>query len=81
MNPIFIRNNPLVASIILFLVLFIATQWVQPKFLYDTDGSIRRFGIGYKRKTIFPLWLFSIVLGILCYLFVCYYVYSPRLFS
>jgi len=79
MNP-FIQNNPLLTSIVLFLIFFIMVQMIQPSFLYDTDGSIREFGIGYKRKTIFPLWLFSIVLGILCYLFVCYYIYSPRLF-
>jgi uncharacterized membrane protein YozB (DUF420 family) len=79
MNP-FIQNNPLLTSIILFLIFFVMVQMLQPSFLYDTDGSIREFGIGYKRKTIFPLWLFSIVLGILCYLFVCYYIYSPRLF-
>jgi len=80
MNPTFIRNNPLLTSIALFLLLFVTVQMVKPSFLYDTDGSIRDFGIGYRRKTILPLWLFSIVLGILCYLFVSYYVFSPRLF-
>ena len=51
-----------------------AIQYLKPKFLYKNDGSIREFGIGTKNKTILPIWLLSIVLGILCYLFVIYYI-------
>jgi hypothetical protein len=52
---------------------------MKPAFLYNKDGSIREFGIGYKNKTIVPLWLFSIILGILTYLFVMYYLAFPKL--
>ena len=38
---------------------------------YD-DGTIREFGIGYKNKTVFPVWLVAMILGILSYLFVLY---------
>jgi hypothetical protein len=51
---------------------------IQPAFLYDKDGSIREFGVGYKNKTILPMWLFSIILGILSYTFVLYYLTYPR---
>ena len=37
------------------------------------DG-VREFGIGYKNKTILPIWLLSLVLGICSYLVVMYYV-------
>jgi hypothetical protein len=47
---------------------------MKPGFLYKNDGSLREFGIGYKNKTILPLWLLSIVLGILLYTMVLYYV-------
>lgn len=57
-------------AIILFLFVFTLIQFFKPPFLYDTDGSLKPFGLGYKRKTIFPIWLFSIYLGIICYLFV-----------
>ena len=52
---------------------------IKPGFLYNRDGSLREFGIGYTNKTIVPLWLFSIILGILSYVFVLYYLVYPRL--
>jgi hypothetical protein len=52
---------------------------MKPTCLYNRDGSIREFGIGYRNKTIFPIWLLSLSLGILCYLFVMYYVANPRM--
>ena len=68
--PIFLQQYKLHFSIILFLILFTLIQFFKPPFLYDTDGSLKPFGMGYKKKTIFPVWLFSIYLGIICYLFV-----------
>jgi len=80
MNPTFIRNNPLLCSIVLFLAIFTIFQIDKPGFLYNSDGSIRQFGIGYKNKTILPIWLLSIVLGVLCYLFVQYYLHKTIIF-
>lgn len=67
------QNIPLI-SITLFLIIFGFIQLIQPAFLYNNDGSLREFGVGYKNKTILPVWLLSIVLGILCYCAVRYYV-------
>jgi hypothetical protein len=53
---------------------------MKPACFYNNDGSIREFGVGYKNKTILPIWLLSIILGILCYLAVSYYIIHPRLF-
>jgi uncharacterized membrane protein YozB (DUF420 family) len=77
MNPTFIRNNPVLVSIILFLTLFIIFHLLKPGFLYNKDGSLRQFGVGYRNKTILPVWLLSIILGILSYLFVRYYLSKP----
>ena len=74
----FTRNNPTLASIIIFLVIFGIVQMLQPAFLYNRDGSIRDFGVGYKNKTILPVWLFSIILGILSYVLVLYYLSYPK---
>jgi hypothetical protein len=60
--------------------MFGTIQMIKPAFLYNKDGSIREFGVGYKNKTILPIWLLSIILGILSYLFVMYYVAYPKLF-
>ena len=70
----YIREHMTLASIILFIIIFGFIQIMKPSCFYNKDGSIREFGIGYKNKTILPIWLLSLVLGILCYLAVMYYI-------
>ena len=65
---LFFQKYKLHVAILLFLIVFFVFQWVKPPFLYDADGSLKQFGIGYKKKTIFPIWLFTIYLGILSYI-------------
>jgi hypothetical protein len=76
----YIRQNITLVAIILFITIFGSIQMMKPACFYNKDGSIREFGIGYRNKTILPIWLLSLVLGILCYLAVMYYVSSPRIF-
>ena len=66
-------RNTIFSSIVIFLVFFWLIQIIKPKFLYKNDGTLRDFGVGYKNKTILPLWLFSITLGILTYILVLYF--------
>jgi hypothetical protein len=75
----FARNNIPLMSIIIFIIIFAAIQFVKPDFLYKKDGSVREFGVGYKNKTIMPVWLFSIILGILSYIAVLYYLTYPKI--
>ncbi len=81
MNLDFMKKSPQIVSIVLFLMIFTMIQLAQPSFLYNRDGSLRVFGIGYRNKTIFPIWLMAIILGVLCYMFVKYYLVTVRLFS
>ena len=74
-----IRNNVTLVSIIIFITIFTLLQIYKLPLFYNRDGSIRSFGIGYKNKTILPIWLFSIILGILSYLFVLYYLAYPKI--
>ena len=69
----FISSNIVLVSILLYIFFFILIIIYKPHFFYNSDGSLKQFGIGYKNKTILPIWLFFIVLGILSYLFVIYY--------
>jgi len=69
----FIKKNQTLISIILFLIIYFIIQIDHPLFIYNINGSIKQFGVGYKNKTILPIWLLSIVLGILCYIAVKYY--------
>jgi hypothetical protein len=71
-----IRNNLAGAAILLYVVVFMLVQYMNPSFLYNEDGSLREFGIGYSSKTVLPIWLVAIILGILSYLTV-YYITRP----
>ena len=76
----YVRENIPLAAIILFLFIFGSIQMMKPACFYNKDGSIRHFGVGYKNKTILPIWLLSLVLGILCYLAVLVYISSSKIF-
>jgi hypothetical protein len=67
-----IRNNLAGAAILLYVVVFMLVQYANPSFLYNEDGSLREFGVGYSSKTVLPIWLIAILLGILSYLLVFY---------
>jgi hypothetical protein len=73
-----IRNNLAGAAILLYVIVFMLVQYMNPSFLYNDDGSLREFGIGYSSKTVLPIWLVAIILGILSYLTV-YYVSRPAM--
>lgn len=68
------NNQIVILSTINFIVFFFALYYFQPHFLFMKDGSIRSFGIGYRKKTIFPIWIVSIILAILCYIGATYYL-------
>ena len=79
MNRIYLKKHINMFSIILFLVLFFLLNYLKPSFLYNKDGSLRQFGVGNNKKTIVPIWLLSIILGILSYLIMMFYVNLPKL--
>ena len=73
---LFIRNNMVGCAILIYIIIFMLIQYANPSFLYNEDGSLREFGIGYSSKTILPIWLVAIILGILSYVTV-YYISLP----
>ena len=75
----FIRRHITSVAIIIFVIACCAIQTYAPYFLYNENGSIREFGIGYKKKTIIPVWLVALILAIFSYLFVLYYLAIPHL--
>ncbi len=80
MYKTYIRENITLFAIILFVAIFGTIQLMKPACFYNRDGSLRHFGVGYRNKTILPIWLLSIILGILCYLAVLYYVSNVRVY-
>ena len=70
----YVRFHKASAAIALFLLLFTAVHMIKPGFLYGPEGGFRPFGIGYRHKTVIPIWSVAIALAILSYLFVLYYL-------
>ena len=74
----FIKNNITLVAIVIFLFLFTIIVLSKPALLFNKDGSARKFGIGFKNKTVVPIWLVSILIGILAYFIVLYYITFPK---
>ena len=53
---ILIRKNRLQFAIVLFLIVFTMIHINKPSLLYENDGSFRKFGVGYRKKTVVPIW-------------------------
>lgn len=69
-----VKHNRLQFAIILFLILFMMIHNYKPALIYERDGSFRKFGVGYKNKTVVPIWLISIICAILSYVAVSFYL-------
>jgi hypothetical protein len=72
-----IRNYKLSFSVLLFLISFLIVHHLKPNLVYTPDGGFREFGVGYKNKTVIPIWVVAIILAIFSYLaIVSFLLYS-----
>ena len=79
MSPRWVRHNKIAVAILVYICLFATINAVKPAFMYNPDGTIKAFGVGYRKKTIIPIWLISIFLAIIAYFSVVYYTtITPR---
>tara|TARA_B110000305_G_C19047005_1_gene450888 strand:- start:31 stop:276 length:246 start_codon:yes stop_codon:yes gene_type:complete len=76
----FVRDNIALVSIIIFVILFIIIIFTKPSLVFDKNGKPREFGVGYKNKTVCPIWLIIIICGIFSYLAVLYYINFKKFF-
>jgi len=72
MNKLFIKQHTTSLSILLFMILFGIMVYLKPNFVFNKDGTMRQFGIGYRNKTVIPIWLIVIIMAYLSYLFLLY---------
>lgn len=70
----FVRYNKMSVAIIIFLIIFTTIHITKPVLLYNAEGGFRQFGVGYRHKTVIPIWIISIIVAILSYLAVMYYL-------
>ena len=69
-----IRNHKTTYAICVFIILFSFFHYIKPDFAYGIDGEFRQFGVGYKNKTVLPVWLISIILAVFSYLVILWYL-------
>ena len=79
LNRNFVLKNIVAFSIIVFVLAYVVIITYQPSFLYKEDGTLRSFGIGYKHKTVVPMWLVIIAMAIFSYMIIHYYLIYHRI--
>ena len=57
-------------AIFIFIILFSIVHYMKPGIVYNEEGGFRPFGVGYRNKTVIPIWLVAIVLAIFSYVVV-----------
>jgi hypothetical protein len=68
--------NRLIAIIIVYIALYSLVVFIKPEIIYENrTDSLREFGVGYKKTTVLPLWLTSILLAIISYFIVLYFIH------
>ena len=70
----FVREHKTSIAIAIFICLFSIIHLVKPSLVYNEEGGFRPFGVGYRHKTVIPIWLISINIAILSYLAVLFYL-------
>jgi len=70
----YIAKNTLLVSIVIYVVAFYTINTFKPAFLYNSDGSLREFGLNSSRKTVIPVWLVALLIAILSYIAVNMYI-------
>jgi len=79
LNRNYIRRNITTVAIVIFIAIYVVIVGIKPGFMYNKDGSLRQFGIGYNTRTVLPIWLIVIIISIVSYFSVLYYLAMPRL--
>jgi hypothetical protein len=70
----FVRLHKTNYAIALFVILFTLFHMWKPSISYGKDGEFRQFGVGYKNKTVIPVWVIAISLAIFSYLVILFYL-------
>ena len=69
-----VRKHFVSISILIYISIYMMIMYLKPGFLFQKNGSLREFGIGYRNKTIIPVWFIAIFIATLSYFSVMYYV-------
>lgn len=79
-NRNFVKKHITIFSVLIFLILYFAIYIIKPDIIFENDGSLRQFGIGYNKRTFLPAWLVAILLAIVSYFLILYYTSNSNLY-
>uniref|UniRef100_A0A6C0B315 Uncharacterized protein n=1 Tax=viral metagenome TaxID=1070528 RepID=A0A6C0B315_9ZZZZ len=55
------RKNHLIWTISAFLLIFAVFLYIKPSIAFNSDGSIKPFGVRKRGSTVFPVWWWTIL--------------------
>ena len=76
----FMKKHQTSSSIVLFVLVMLLIQYTQPAFMCNIDGSYKSFGLGYRNKTIVPMWLVVMLVAILSYTAVMFMINRSNMY-
>lgn len=72
-----IKKNITLSAIIIFIILYGCIIISNSPFIFNPDGTLKLFGIGFTTRSVLPGWLLSVIFAIVSYFIVIYYVSYP----
>lgn len=79
MFQLYIKKHITTSAIVLFLLIIYIIHYFKPQLIYNQDDTFKSFGLGYRNKTVVPMWLICIVIAIISYISVHYYLSTPEM--
>lgn len=79
MNRNFIKRNITSVAISIFVVAYTFIVLSKTPLIFNKDGSLREFGVGYSSRSVLPAWLVAILIAIISYFSVLYYISMPHI--
>jgi hypothetical protein len=77
MSRAFIRRHITSTAILAYIILYGIIIYSKSPLIYNKNGTLKSFGVGYSNRSVLSIWVISIVFAILSYLLVLYYISSP----
>ena len=75
----YIKNNIIYLSFIILSICVYIIYKTKPNFIYNIDGTYKKFGLGYNSKTIIPIWYSIIIVAIVIYTGLRYVIILPKI--
>lgn len=76
-----IKKNITLSAILIFIILYGGIVISNSSFIFNHDGTLKLFGIGFITRSVLPAWLLSIICAIVSYYLVRYYVSYPTIYT